>query len=182
MTREKIKQEYFEWLIDLVCKNRYSEQVSYRELLTRLHKVEFSYVISRDANRADDGINLRYRFALSNGYEDCDELILYYLRGACSVLEMMIALASKCEDIMDDPDYGDRTGQWFWGMIVNLGLGAMTDNRIDHVKVQHIIGKFLTRDYEPNGKGGLFTVKNTEYDLRDVEIWKQMCYYLDNIA
>lgn len=182
MTREKIKQEYFEWLTDLVCNNQYSEQVSYRELLTRLHKVEFSYVIQSDANRADDGLNLRYRFALEHGYEDCDELILYYLRGSCSVLEMMIALAHRCENIMDDPDYGDRTRQWFWGMIVNLGLGAMTDDRIDHVKVQNIIGRFLTRDYEPNGKGGLFTIRNTEYDLRDVEIWKQMCWYLDNIA
>ena len=33
----------------------------------------------------------------------------------CSVLEMMIALAIRCEEhIMDDPDVGNRTGQWFW--------------------------------------------------------------------
>lgn len=42
----------------------------------------------------------------------------------CSVLEMIIALAIRLEEhIMDDPDIGNRTGQWFWDMIVSLGLG-----------------------------------------------------------
>ena len=49
---------------------------------------------------------------------------LVWMIRPCSVLEMMIALSMRCEEqIMDDPDIGNRTGQWFWDMIDNLGLG-----------------------------------------------------------
>lgn len=145
----------------------------------RLHDTRFVYSIPRDENRARDGIDLRYRFALLH---DTPSLV-QYLEGPCSVLEMMIALAIRCEEnIMDDPKVGDRTGQWFWGMIVNLGLGAMTDNRFDRQFVDEVVQRFLDRDYEPNGKGGLFTVRNCKYDLRTVEIWYQLNYYLDTIT
>ena len=96
---------------------------------------------------------------------------------------MMVALAIRCEEnIMDDPSYGNRTGQWFWGMIVNLGLGFMTDSRFDEKFVDDVIFRFLNREYEPDGKGGLFTVRNCKYDLRTVEIWYQMCWYLDTFV
>jgi hypothetical protein len=95
---------------------------------------------------------------------------------------MMVALALACEeDIMDNTSYGNRTGQWFWGMIVNLGLGSMTDGRYDERRVDEIIDRFLDRDYEPNGEGGLFTIRHCDRDLRDVEIWHQLCWYLDSI-
>ncbi len=100
----------------------------------------------------------------------------------CSVLEMMIALAIRLEEhIMDDPEVGNRTGQWFWNMIVNLGLGSMNDSRFNKLYVQNIIHKFLEREYQPNGKGGLFTIEDCRYDLREIEIWYQACWYLDNI-
>ena len=100
----------------------------------------------------------------------------------CSVLEMLIALAMRCEEhIMDDPDIGNRTGQWFWSMITNLGLGSMTDAKFDRVKINHVILIFLDRKYKPNGEGGLFTVRNCPRDLRTIEIWYQMCWYLDDI-
>jgi hypothetical protein len=116
-------------------------------------------------------------------YEQFYNTIICSLDGPCSVLEMMIALAVRCEEhIMDDPNIGNRTGQWFWGMIVNLGLGAVTDERYDARLVDERIGRFLNRDYEPNGRGGLFTVRNCKYDLRDVEIWYQLCWYLDDFC
>lgn len=93
---------------------------------------------------------------------------------------MMIALAIRCEEhIMDDPDIGNRTGQWFWNMIVNLGLGSMNDSKFDRDYVEDIVQKFLDRKYSRNGDGGLFTVNRSRYDLRSVEIWYQMCWYLD---
>lgn len=175
---DRINNEYFEWMYDLVCKNRYSNAISYRKLLSRLHSTEFVYSIPRDENRAEDGLDLRYEFAME---QDCKDIIAY-LEGPCSVLEMMIALAKRCENnIMYDPDIGDRTGQWFWGMIVNLGLGSMTDSRFDRDYVDDVLERFLNRDYEPDGKGGLFTVKDCKKDLRDVEIWYQMCWHLNDI-
>lgn len=170
--------EYFEWMYNLMCGDRYVN-ISYRKLLTFLHDTEFIFYIPKDANRAEDGIDLRYRFIWEHDYPDITE----YLDGPCSVLEMMVALAIRCEEnIMDNPDVGNRTGQWFWGMITNLGLGSMTDERFDEERARDIIDIFLNREYEPNGKGGLFTVRNCDSDLRDVEIWYQLCWYLDSIV
>lgn len=181
MTIADISNDYFEWLYELVCKKRYAKEISYRKLLMFLHSTVFIYSISMDSNRADDGINLRYRFAHDKYIST--SLVESYLNEPCSVLEMMIALAIRCEEtIMDDPSIGDRTSQWFWEMISNLGLRAMTDENFDKKYVQDVIYRFLHRDYEPNGKGGLFTIRNCDTDLRDVEIWIQLCWYLDSIT
>ena len=182
MIEHEINEDYFEWLYEGMCGNRYSKNISYRKLLEHLHNTNFRYTISNDKNRASDGIDLRYSFALSQGCEDEPELITDYLKGPCSVFEMMVALAQRCESVMDDPKIGDRTGQWFWGMINNLGLGGMNDNRYDEQYVDDVIDTFLDREYKSNGKGGLFTIRNCEYDLREVEIWYQLCWYLDTIV
>ena len=183
MTSYGIINDYFEWLFNIVCGERFGPHISYRKLLMRLHDIEFRYSIPNDKNRAENGKNLRYRFAVSE-YRDYDEdVILDILNGPCSVLEMMVALSIKCEeDIMDNPAMGDRTGQWFWGMIRNLGLLGMSDDKFDRNRVDEIIDIFLDRGYEPNGKGGLFTVKNTDIDLRNHEIWYQLCHYLETIV
>lgn len=176
--RDIIENEYFEWMFNLVCDENQPNDISYRKLLMYLHRTPFRYSISKDDNRAEDGLNLRYRFACS--YSDIKDVDLY-LDGPCSVFEMMLALAIRCEEtIMDDPKVGDRTKQWFWGMIKNLGLGSMTDDRFDKVFVENVVTRFLDRKYGPDGTGGLFTIRNCKYDLRKVEIWYQLCWYLDS--
>jgi len=175
-TRDYIRDLYFDWMYKIVSDEQFSEQFSYKKLFRRLHDTDFVYSIPKDENRAEDGKDLRRRFGFAVQIVGAER----NLQGPCSVLEMMIALAVRCEEtIMDDPSYGDRTGQWFWGMIVSLGLGAMDDSRYDEDRVDYILDKFLDREYEPNGKGGLFTIKNCETDMRDVEIWIQMLWYLD---
>lgn len=176
-----MQNEYFKWLCDLVCGKRYSKEISYINLLLHLYNTEFVYSIPLDCNRSVDGIDLRYRFAISHNY-DADD-IMNELNKPCSVLEMIIALSVRCEEnIMDDPLLGDRTGQWFWRMIVNLGLGSMSDNNFNENQYINIIDRFLNRKYEPNGRGGLFTLRHCYEDLRDVEIWYQLCWYLDEIT
>lgn len=178
MTQDDVVNEYFEWLVSITCADE--EIVSYRKLLTYLHRTEFIYSMPMDGNRADDGIYLRYRFA--HGYLQDDDAE-YCINGPCSVLEMMLALAIRCEEnIMDDPTMGDRTAQWFWGMISSLGLGGMYDTNFDIYKVERIIERFLDHDYEPDGRGGLFTIRNFEYDMRTLEIWHQLCEYLNSIS
>lgn len=179
MLKDTINNEYFEWLYGMVCDGRYSK-ISYRSLLMFLHHTEFKYAIPMDENRAHDGEDLRYRFCISHDY---DERFVKYINGPCSVLEMMVALAIRCEEnIMDDTRFGDRTGQWFWGMINNLGLGNMTDSRFNEPYVRVAVNRFLDRRYDPDGKGGLFTIRDCKYDLRDVEIWYQLSWYLDSIV
>lgn len=169
--------EYFDWMYSLVFgKNR-----SYRKLLVRLHEIPFRYSIPMDGNREADGINLRYRFGYENEYEDY--IIATELDcKQCSVLEMMIALCIRCEEqIMDDPDVGNRTGKWFCDMLKNLRLHNMDDKRFDVDYVDRVVSMFLKRKYQPNGQGGLFTVHTRRCDMRNVEIWYQMCWYLDEL-
>ena len=183
MNRDKTINDYFEWLSDIVSKDRFGKNISYRKLLMYLHTVDFKWVIKEDSNRANDGISMRWRFAQATGRERYYNEISDCLAGPCSVLEMLVALAVRCEEtIMDDPRYGDRTGQWFWKMITNLGLSAMYNNRFDKKIVSIVIEKFLNREYEPNGQGGLFTIHDCQKDLRYVPIWNQLCWYLDDFS
>lgn len=179
MTQYDILNHYFEWLCKTVSGGIQYEDLYYRKLLMRLHSTQFYYSIPRDADRANAGVNLRWRFICEKNY---DPRALDELEGPCSVLEMMVALAIYCEEhVMDDPSYGDRTGQWFWGMITNLGLGNMSDTRFDEQYVDNVVTRFLDRKYDPDGKGGLFKIRNCTHDLRKVEIFYQLCWYLNSI-
>ena len=175
--RDSVKNRYFEWLYNYVCKGRVNKQVSYRKLFMTLHSIDFDFYIHDDVNRALDGIDLRNRYAAVIN----DESVTDILDDPCSVLEMILALAIRCEEtIMDDPRYGDRTGQWFWDMLNNMGIGRMTDDIFDKTYVINKIYDFLERRYSPEGRGGLFYIKGCKEDLTNIDIWSQLCWYLDN--
>ena len=80
---------------------------------------------------------------------------------------------------MEDADAGNRTGQWFWNMVVSLGLAAMDDNRFHQSRAEFVIERFHRRDYQPNGAGSLFTLQNPKDDMRTLDIWYQMMAYLN---
>lgn len=172
-----IEKEYFEWIYNMMCARIYGQKISYKKLFMKLYFTEFTYTIPQDENRREDGLSLRYRYS----YEQIGTPnLISYINRPCSVLEMMVALAIRCEeDIMDDPAYGDRTEQWFGGMLKSLGISLMDDDRYDDEKVDYILNRFLNRAYSPDGKGGLFTLKRPWVDMRTVDIWGQLCYFLD---
>ena len=176
MTSEELNNLYFDWMCQLVSDD---EHENYRDLLYFLHSVQFTYTIDMDANRESDGEALRYRFGYECDYPDV--MIASFLDDRpCSVLEMMVALSLRCEEqIMRDYDIGDRTCVWFWGMIRSLGLEEMEDRYFQEKAADYIIQRFLDRGYKSNGEWGLFTVHNPRRDMRDVEIWYQMCWYLN---
>lgn len=176
---DKINNEYFEWMYHLVCNNERKNKISYRKLLYFLHSVNFIPKLEMDDNRRIDGIDFRYRFGYENGYPDAyiDEFLN---TRECSVLEMMIALSYKVEEeITSNYMYGNRTGQWFWSMIVSLGLNGMEDKSFDRNYCADVIDNFLMNNYEKNGKGGLFTLEHPRDDMRHVDIWCQFMWYLD---
>lgn len=178
--KKDIRKEYFDWMYVSMGGNKHGEGYTFEKLLTALHETEFTYSIEKDSNRASDGVGLRRRFAHAHdySYSEVEEVI----SGPCSVLEMMIALAIRCEEnIMDNPQYGDRTSQWFWRMIVNLGLGAQYDKLFDKHIFDIAINRFLNREYAANGTGGLFKIRNCKHDLRKIEIWQQLCWYTNDL-
>jgi hypothetical protein len=168
-----INNSYFEWLCRLVC-DRQHRQSSYRQMLQNIHLIPFIAINPLDENRGADGIELRYRFARE---ENRRSELIYLEIEKCSVLEMMIALAVRCEEhIMENSEIGNRTAQWFWIMVQNLGIEQTSDT----YDVTRIITRLLHRDYESDGRGGLFIV-DTGDDVRQIEIWYQMCLYLNNM-
>ncbi|MDO4292093.1 MAG: hypothetical protein Q4C65_02570 [Eubacteriales bacterium] len=173
MSRDSLENLYFEWLFGLVCGD-----MRYKKLCMALHRIAFTYTNHFDKNRTGDGIDCRYRFENATD----ESLIILLKEKPCSVFEMMAGLAIRCEEqIMADPEAGDRTKVWFLEMVESLGFTGMDNLHFDRTYVEKIVGKFLNRDYSPSGKGGLFTVRNCKIDMRNVEIWYQMCYYLDSI-
>lgn len=178
MITHELNSEYFEWLCSLVSDSKPERHVSYKRLLWYLHSIEFTYIIPMDGNRYEDGISLRYRFGYEHNIEDpviasCLDI------NPCSILEMMVALAFRCEEhIMVNPSKGLMSGRWFWMFIKNLGLDDMHDSRFDERQADSVIQRFLNRDYSRDGEGGLIYIPNCQYDLRKMEIWYQMMRYL----
>ena len=174
----RLEDLYFEWMQEIVCDD---EHTQYTKLLHFLMSVPFHYILDMDGNRYEDGVDLRYRFAEDQGYNE--SMVAKNIdRQECTVLEMMVALAIRLEEhIMSDPEEGDRTSRWFWSMVDSLGLSAYDDDNFNHVIAHGIVNRFLNRDYAPDGQGGLFTVPDAAEDLRNVEIWYQANWYLSAI-
>ena len=80
---------------------------------------------------------------------------------------------------MTNYDEGNRTSQWFWIMLTNLGLNGMDDDHFDEYEANRIIDRFLNREYEADGsEGGIFVLEKPFRDLRDVELWIQANWFI----
>lgn len=181
MTKQIVRDDYFEWMYRMVSDGRYDGPNSYRKLLRYLHNCDFVCHMRSDKDRLHDGTGLRHTFAMECG-KYLYSYVMQSLDEPCSILEMMVALAIRCEKtIMLDAKLGDRTAYWFWKMIATMGLGGMTDTNYNEIHVDWTVCRFLDREYEPDGTGGLFRVRNTTYDFRRMSIWEQMCCFLDTM-
>ena len=177
MIDNNILNDYFDWLYSLVNKKRFSRR-SYKKLLSLLHSIEFVYERDFDSNRAADGEDLRWRYVYEGGG---DEDILEWDE-PCTVLEMIIALCFHMNNIMENADEEYTVDYWFWMMISNLGLDDMVDSKFKTTKVKDAIYRFMYREYKPNGEGNIIKIENCKSDLREIEIWWQMCWYIDSIT
>lgn len=168
-------EAYYCWLVGLLG-NDYLLN-NYQKLLWKLYLTEFYWELDYDSNRAADGLYLRKLFEREHGLA-MDGRILG--NENCSVLEMMIALARDAEnEIMHDPDLGDRTGEWFWVMIQNLGLDSFDDYGFFGEEVDRILYIFMHHLYAPDGYGGAFPCFGIERDMRKTDLWWQMNAYLE---
>lgn len=178
INESEIVELYFQWLLNIVCDDK--QQKEYENLIRLLHSIEFYSTLQRDDHRAADGIDLRAEFADSIGVDYME--IRDILMEPCSVLEMFVALALRCENsIMGDDEYGDRTSEWFWLMMHNMRLDEFTNYVYDEYDICEIVERFMLREYQSDGFGGPFYIPGTDKDLRDVELWYQMCWYLNTI-
>jgi len=169
---------YYIWLIRQIDTDSHLAS-RYKKLLLELYDTEFYWSIPLDSNRSLDGLGLRDRYEKEVNDPECDA-IFEHLDGSCSVLEMMIALAIRMEiDIMHDDNFGNRSCDWFWNMVDSLGLSDQIDANFDLKFVQNSMDIFLSRRFERDGRGGLFSLNHCRKDLRRTEIWYQMQFWLD---
>lgn len=178
-----MKQEYDDWIISLAT-NWCSNFGKYGRLMEFLHSIPFysTVQIPLDENRGADGKDLRLRFVETTSEYTYNHAYLYLMDYEATMLEVMVALTLKCEEnIMRDDDLGDRSYEWFYGMLCSSGLDACDDDHFDEDKAYEIVERILERKYSRNGKGGLFTLINPPKDLRRVEIWYQLLWYLDEV-
>lgn len=172
-----IEDGYYHWLCQFILFDN-----KHNRLLKALYSTEFTYFLAMDGNRAEDGLALRFRYEQLMEYPSGS--VTGYLRNKpCSILEMMVALCLRCEEsIMGDDHFGDRTSFWFVKMLQSLGLYSMNDGVFSPDRTNDILNRFLYRQYDRDGRGGLFTIDNPQIDLRSMEIWMQMNWYLSDFS
>lgn len=165
------RENYYKWMIQMIDPYKDTAKV-YSGLLKELDNIPYTYELEMDGNREEDAYDLRrVYFSQNQGSYDF---------GSPSVLEVMVALARRCEDnIMHDPEWGDRTDEWFWNMVVSLGFSECKGSDIDIQHVDTVVNNMLNRKYPKNGEGSLFYVPHTSYDMRKLQIWDQMNIYLN---
>jgi hypothetical protein len=159
---------YFDWLRAKALPPR---GFNYEELLLLLYRTEFTVRISNDQNRAADGIELRYDFLREGNYPR----EAHWLEQPCSVLEFLIGFAKRAAFLTDMP-----VRDWFWKMLGNLGLDEFRQisDPSEEEFIRNRLDIFMERQYDRNGNGGLFPLRNSRDDQRKVEIWYQFSEYV----
>ena len=179
MNDEILYDEYFKWLMTKIEFGNFTEL--YLGLLDRMFSLKYFSTLPMDENRASDGKDLRYFFCEETGY-DLDDLN-WAVGDSCTVLEMLIAFADLIANKeIGDPEKGDRTPDWFWRMVKNLGLLDYLGDYLPFeisTEVTVILQKWMFRQIDYDGSGGLFPLKNPPGDERKVEFLYQMRAYLN---
>lgn len=181
---DEILEDYFNWLCDIVHAN--DPQDSFIKLMRVLFETDFYWVIDNDINRAEDGKHLRSDFENRSLYSDYS--VIY--DKPCSVLEMLIALSIRIdEEVMWNPNKGNRAVTWFWEMLENLEIADIDDYSFcdpeDRYRIKRILEKFLSRNYDKDGFGCLFPLNScyiccskVSQKVSQTEIWYQMMDYM----
>lgn len=177
-----VEERYFKWLQSQVDSLSNRNTLRTHHLLTeQLHKKIFRAFVRNDDNRVADGISLRWEFCCEFGYDDDLSIHLE----PCSMLEMLVALARRMAYESDGLGRGYEAADWFWRMLKNVGLKEYTDEVYlgdaffdVQESVDVVLDNVIERRYLPDGHGGLFPLRSSEHDQRQVELWYQMSAYL----
>ena len=194
MTTYKEWVEYEHWLYEYLHAGVYGNYRNYQNLLHRLFVTPYVPYAEDDNNRVGDGVHVRFIYGnASDLYKKyvCQQIdappaprnVDFYTESAdrfCSVLEMMVGLAYRINDLYFDPDT-DRVYMWFWLMIESLGLKKFTDDNFDGIQenndVDNILNVFMHNTYDVHtGAGSLFPILDN-YRPRMIPIWRQMEHY-----
>lgn len=173
---EHVEERYFAWLCQHLGIGWDNEPPTTLVVVAqKLHEIPFAWMpyLPMDANRAEDGLELRRTFGREEGLNFSESS--FWDVGA-SVLEVFAALADRASLQNNWP-----VEEWFLRFLENLGIInrlSIAGTRTFDLYLQNTIQTWMLRQYEPNGVGGLFPLQNPYYDQRTVEIWSQMGAYI----
>jgi len=180
-----LKEDYFSWL----CKLAVPRRPGYLLLCRELHTKKFRWSVHNDDNRCEDGLNLREIFIEEENLDENHLEVRYFLKGECTVFEVLVALAQRINGLMFDLNHQeDHTRKWFLEMLKNLKLDDFSDADLPHLEIEpvmearidEILEVWMDRTYDFYGSGGLFPLKRRPpKDQTTVEIWYQLMSYLD---
>lgn len=163
-----MRRTYLDWLVEQVK----GTDKPYKKLFEQLNSITYIWAEILDRDRAGKAIELRYEY----GYSQAQSV------ASATVLEVLIALARDMDDVTGEPGE-DHADYWFGKMLDNLGLSAFDDDHFDSRKVAKIVDIWLNKEYDKNGRGGLFPLKRSFEDQRHVPIWSQACSFInENIS
>lgn len=157
-----IFSDYFNWIK--------SKVYVHEKILIEMFNMPFAWVILGDKNRAYDVKDLRLEYIDETGAQMPDG---WADDQPASVLEVIYRF---CQTADFETDIEAR--HWFATVVKNLGL----DEHLEAEEIRDILQRFIWREYEPNGRGGLFPLNDPDEDQRQVEIWYQFNTYLDDIG
>lgn len=167
-------EKYLNWLLMKVVPNNRSidDLLPFENLLVYLYNTEFASRHPMDKNRIYDGEKLRVDF-----YENPDIVAGMRKNHPVSVLEVLIALAERMNQVVEDTE--NKTPEFFWTMIDNLGLGSEYNTSFDKAYTNVRLGVLYDNAYERDGSGGaLFVIHDPNHDMRDADLWYQAMWYL----
>ena len=174
-SRRDILTVYRFWLNSLV-QNELSP--CYKQLLTILWRTEFFAEYKEDEARGEDAKSLRDMFSSRDDIELTNEEYIKLKNTPVRLIEVMIALAQRINDIASTDD---DVSKYFWEMVASMEMQKMDDNNYIASNAQKKIDILLGHKYHKNGRGGLFFVKGVgpEYNATQSDLWTQMNVYLN---
>ena len=155
---------------------------NHRKLCVELFKNRFFITRSapkRDIDREKDGLELRK--------EQFYELYEAQSTIPCTMLEMIIGISKRMSEQLMDEDGEDKTAQYFWEIIGNLGLDCWDDDNfgwetgLAQKKIEKTCEILCKRQYNPDGTGGgMFPMPGVfGINQKKMEIWYQMQDYIN---
>lgn len=171
MSAVPLDERYLTWLYSRIGDvEEENPKRTYWKLFRQLYSIEFVWVVPNDDNRVEDGRDLRLRF-LEEWHVKADR---HWMSLGCSMLEMLLGVAYRLSFEAEGPPR-----VWFWELINNIGLERYTDDkRVDLERIAEVCDRVIWRTYSPTGQGGLFPLRESDEDQREVEIWYQLCAYV----
>lgn len=135
---ELVVEEYKKYLKNMIVDDEFC---CYNVLLERLDSIPYE-PNQLNTDRYEDAEQLRIDYGIDNNIKD---VLIYFEATSITVLEVLVALSMRLEKkVVPNNKKGDRTSQWFWALVNDIGLGKQDDERCDSNIIDKIVKEWMS--------------------------------------